>query len=128
MVVLFEKLLIPLQVTFSCFICVTSTLTPPTSGLIPPPRQVSVISMVEFVSEEQGGGGVGGGCWAQIMSIYTAISGKVVGKYVHSIIPKDNMGYDQYTVPDTVAFEPTFVGLSSIASHASHAILSNFFE
>ena len=127
MVVLFEKLLIPLQVTFSCFICVTSTLAPPTSRLIPPPRQVSVISMVEFVSEGRGCGG-GGGCWAQIMSIYTAISGKVVGKYVHSIIPKDNMGYDQYTVPDTVAFEPTFVGLSSIASHAYHAILSNFFE
>ena len=39
------------------------------------------------------------------MSIYTAISGKVV----HLIIPKDNMGYDQYTVPDTVAVEPTFV-------------------
>ena len=127
MVVLFEKLLIPLQVTFSCFICVTSTLTPPTSRLIPPPRQVSVISMVEFVSEERGAG-VWGVCWAQIMSIYTAISGKVVGKYVHSIIAKDNMGYDQYTVPDTVAVEPTFVGLSSIASHASHAILSNFFE
>ena len=127
MVVLFEKLLIPLQVTFSCFICVTSTLTPLTSRLIPPPRQVSVISMVEFVSEERGVG-VWGVCWAQIMSIYTAISGKVVGKYVHSIIPKDNMGYAQYTVPDTVAVEPTFVGLSSIASHASHAILSNFFE
>ena len=62
------------------------------------------------------------------MSIYTAISGKVVRKYVQSIIPKDNMGYDQYTVPDTVAVEPTFVGLSSIASHASHAILSNFSE
>ena len=61
MIVLFEKLLIPLQVTFSCFICVTFTLTPPTSRLIPPLRQVSVISMVEFVSEEQGGGGVGGG-------------------------------------------------------------------
>ena len=54
MIVLFEKLLIPLQVTFSCFICVTSTLTPPTSRLIPPPQQVSVISMVEFVSEERG--------------------------------------------------------------------------
>ena len=61
MVVLFEKLLIPLQVTFSCFICVTSTLTPPTSPLIPPPRQVSVISMVEFVSEERGAGVWGGG-------------------------------------------------------------------
>ena len=56
MVVLFEKLLIPLQVTFSCFICVTSTLTPPTSRLIPPPRQVSGISMVEFVKEEWGAG------------------------------------------------------------------------
>ena len=31
-------------------------------------------------------------------------------KNVHSTIPKDNyMGYDQFTVLDTVAFEPTFV-------------------
>ena len=37
---------------------------------------------------------------------YTAILRKVVGKSVHSIIPKGNMGY---TVPDTVAVEPTFV-------------------
>ena len=40
---------------------------------------------------------------------YTAISRKVVGKHVHATIPKSNMGYDQYTVPDTVAVEPTFV-------------------
>ena len=40
---------------------------------------------------------------------YTAISRKVVGKNVHATIPKGNMGYDQYTVPDTVAVEPTFV-------------------
>ena len=40
---------------------------------------------------------------------YTAISGKVVGKNVHATIPKGNMGYDQYTVADTVAVEPTFV-------------------
>ena len=40
---------------------------------------------------------------------YTAISRKVVGKHVHATIPKGNMGYDQYTVPDTVAVEPTFV-------------------
>ena len=40
---------------------------------------------------------------------YTAISRKVVGKTVHATIPKGNMGYDQYTVPDTVAVEPTFV-------------------
>ena len=40
---------------------------------------------------------------------HTAISRKVVGKDVHATIPKSNMGYDQYTVPDTVAVEPTFV-------------------
>ena len=65
------------------------------------------------------------------MPIYTAISRKVVGKYVHSTIVKGNMGYDQCTVPDTVVVKPTFVGLSSIVSHASHTshtILSNFFE
>ena len=39
---------------------------------------------------------------------YTAISRKVVGKKVHATIPKGNMGYDQYIVPDTVAVEPTF--------------------
>ena len=41
--------------------------------------------------------------------LYTAISRKAVGKNVHATIPKGNMGYDQYTVPDTVAVEPTFV-------------------
>ena len=40
---------------------------------------------------------------------YTAISRMAVGKTVHATIPKGNMGYDQYTVPDTVAVEPTFV-------------------
>ena len=40
---------------------------------------------------------------------YTVISRKVVGKNVHATIPKGNMGYDQYTVPDTVAVELTSV-------------------
>ena len=40
---------------------------------------------------------------------FTAISRKVVGKTVHATIPKGNMGYAQYTVPGTVAVEPTFV-------------------
>ena len=31
---------------------------------------------------------------------YTAISRKVFGKNVHATIPKGNMGYDRYTVPD----------------------------
>ena len=41
--------------------------------------------------------------------VHTAISRKVVGKTTHATIPKGNMGYDRYTVPDTVAVEPTFV-------------------
>ena len=40
---------------------------------------------------------------------YKAISRKVVEKTVHATIPKGNMGYDQYTVPDTVAVESTFI-------------------
>ena len=40
---------------------------------------------------------------------YTAISRKVVGRNAHATIPKGNMGCDQYTVPDFVAVEPTFV-------------------
>ena len=39
----------------------------------------------------------------------TAISRKVVGTNEHATIPKGNVGYDQYIVPDTVAVEPTFV-------------------
>ena len=30
-------------------------------------------------------------------------------KNVHATIPRGNMGYVQYTVPDTVVVEPTFV-------------------
>ena len=48
------------------------------------------------------------GCLKRVYLV-TAISSKVVGKNVHSTFPKGNMGYDQYTVPDTVAVEPTFV-------------------
>ena len=46
-------------------------------------------------------------CWQ--VHLYTAISRKVVKKNMHTIIPKGNMGYDQYTVPnDCIAVEPTF--------------------
>ena len=38
---------------------------------------------------------------------YTAISREVVGKNVHVKIPKGNTRYDQYTVPDAVAVEPS---------------------
>ena len=46
---------------------------------------------------------------SQACRIYTAISRKVVGKNVHATIPKGNMGYDQYTVPDTVAVKISFI-------------------
>ena len=39
---------------------------------------------------------------------YTAILRKVVGKNVYPTIPKGNVGYDQYTVPDTVAVDGTY--------------------
>ena len=41
----------------------------------------------------------------------TVISRKVVRITVHATIPKGIMGYNQYTVPDTVAVEPIFVAL-----------------
>ena len=40
---------------------------------------------------------------------YTAISRKVVGKNMHATIPKDNMGYDQYAVPDNVSVGSSIV-------------------
>ena len=45
--------------------------------------------------------------------------------------PEGNMESHQYTVPDTVAVEPTFLLSFSTRKHASIAsrvILSNFFE
>ena len=50
--------------------------------------------------------GVADVVWCSV--VYTAISRKVVGKNEHATIHKDNMGYDQYTVPDNAAVDPTF--------------------
>ena len=51
---------------------------------------------------------------------------------MHATIPKGNMGYDQYTVPDTVAVELIVLLLSfSTSKHTSMAslvILSNIIE
>ena len=44
-----------------------------------------------------------------VISLYTAVSRKIVGRNVHATIPKGNMGYAQYTVPGFAAVEPTFV-------------------
>ena len=44
-----------------------------------------------------------------LIDMSTAISRNGLSeKNVHATIPKGNMGYDQYTVPVTVAVEPTF--------------------
>ena len=45
----------------------------------------------------------------QLPLVDTVISRKVVGKNAQATIPKGNMGYDQYTVPEIVAVEPVFV-------------------
>ena len=63
---------------------------------------------------------------------YTVISRKVVGKNVHATIPKGNLGYDQYVVPDDCSCRTYFccfpLALANITSQTSRAILSNFFE
>ena len=65
-------------------------------------------------------------------SKHTAISRKVVAKNVHVTIPKDNMGYDQYTVPNDCSCQTYFccfpVGLADTFSWPFVQILSNFFE
>ena len=44
-------------------------------------------------------------------SVLYSFCEKVDGMNIHATIPKGNIGYDQYTVPDTVAAEPTFLAL-----------------
>ena len=63
---------------------------------------------------------------------HTAISRKVVGKIVHATIPKGNMGYDQYTVPDDCSCRTYFccfpLALANTFPWPFVPILSNFFE
>ena len=62
----------------------------------------------------------------------TAISRKVVGKNVHATIPKGNMGYDQYTVPDDCSCRTYFccfpLALANTFPWPFVPILSNFFS
>ena len=63
---------------------------------------------------------------------FTTISRKVVGKNVHATIPKSNMGYVQYTVPNDCSCRAYFCcfpsAIANITSQTSRAILPNFFE
>ena len=71
-------------------------------------------------------------CVRKLCTGYTAISRTVVGKNVHATTQTGSMGYDQYTIPHSVAIEPTvlvfFFSTRKRTSMASRAILSNFFE
>ena len=53
-------------------------------------------------------------------------------KSVHATIPKDNIGYDQYTVPNDCSCRTYFgcfpLAIASITSQTSCIILLNFFE
>ena len=64
--------------------------------------------------------------------LYTAISRKVVGRNVRATIPKGNMGYDQYTVPDDCSCRTYFccfpLALANTFPWPFVPILSNFFE
>ena len=43
-----------------------------------------------------------------MITLFTAVSRKVVGKNVHATIPKGTMGYNQYTVPWHRSFQTYF--------------------
>ena len=47
---------------------------------------------------------------------------------MHETIPKGNMGYDQYTVPDTVAVEPTFVAFFQLPQTYVRGLSYPFFK
>ena len=63
---------------------------------------------------------------------YPAVSRKVLGKTVDATIPKGNMGYDQYTVPDDCSCRTYFccfpLALENTLPWPLVPILSNFFE
>ena len=59
----------------------------------------------------------------------TASSRKVVGKNVHATVPKGNMGFDLYAVPDTVAVESSIVAFLYLHSETfAHGLLCHSFK
>ena len=58
---------------------------------------------------------------------YTAISRQVVGKSVHATIPKGNMGYSQYTVPDQLSCRTYFCCFSLALTNILPRSLVPFF-
>ena len=62
------------------------------------------------------------------LGLIISTSRKVVGKNVHATIPKGNMRYDQYTVPDTVAVKSSFVAFLYYAQTYVHGLLCHSFK
>ena len=62
------------------------------------------------------------------MQVYIAISRKVVGKNVHGTIPKGNMEYDQYAVPDPVAVKTYFNCFPSARANTRPRLLVPSFQ
>ena len=60
--------------------------------------------------------------------LYTGISRKVVGKNVHATVPRGNMGYDQYTVPDSVVVKTSFIVFLQHAQTYVHGLLCHSFK
>ena len=60
--------------------------------------------------------------------VHTAICRKVVGKTVHATIPKGNMGYDQYTVPENCSGRTYFCCLPLALANIRPWLLLPFFE
>ena len=59
---------------------------------------------------------------------YTAISRKVVRQNVHATIPKGNMGYDQYTVPNDCSCRTYFCCFSLALANICPWPLVAFFQ
>ena len=67
-------------------------------------------------------------CKHNLIHSYTAISRKVVDKNVHATIPQGNLGYDQYTVLDTVSVKTSFVASLYHAKTYVHGLLCHSFK
>ena len=59
---------------------------------------------------------------------YTAISRKVFEKNVRATIPKGNMGYDQYSVPNDCSCRTYFCCFPLALAHISMAFRANSFK
>ena len=65
-------------------------------------------------------------CGRKLCTGYTAISRKVVGQNVHATTQTGTMGYDQYTVSQSVAIEPTVFVFSALANVRQWALVPFF--